>query len=81
MKSKPKKTAKPKKTDASPECIGVATMTDDGTITLLLRAQSPKGDLGDALLSYRKSDPKYAGILKHLGGLKPGEEKPVPPFD
>lgn len=81
MKNKPKKTAQPKKTAAPPECIGVATMSEEGTITLLLRAQSPKGDLGDALLNYPKSDPKYAGILKHLGGLKPGEEKPVPPFD
>ena len=81
MKSKPKKTVQPKKSGAQAECIGVATMADDGTITLLLRAQSPKGDLGDALLSYPKSDPKYAGILKHLGGLKPGEQKAVPPFD
>lgn len=81
MKSKPKKTAKAKKSADQPECIGVANMSTDGTITLLLRAQSPKGDLGDAMLTYPKSDPKYAGILKHLGGLKPGEEKPVPPFE
>lgn len=81
MKSKPKKTSKAKKSDVQPECIGVANMSQDGTITLLLRAQSPKGDLGDALLTYAKSDPRYAGILKHIGGLKPGEEKPVPPFE
>jgi hypothetical protein len=81
MQSKPKKISKPKKSAEQAECIGVANMSKDGTITLLLRAQSPKGDLGDAMLTYAKSDPKYAGILKHLGGLKPGEEKPVPPFE
>lgn len=81
MASKPKKTAKPKNGAETPECIGVANMSDDGTITLLLRAKSEKGALGDAMLSYKKSDSQYASILKHLGGLKPGEEKPVPPFE
>ncbi|HZR17662.1 MAG TPA: hypothetical protein VFE51_10075 [Verrucomicrobiae bacterium] len=81
MASKPKKTAKPNKPAEAPSHIGVATMSEDGTITLLLRAKSPKGDLGDAMLTYTSKDPKYASILKHLGGLKPGEEKAVPPFD
>ena len=81
MASKPKKTAKTTKSGETPQCIGVANMSEDGTITLLLRAQSEKGDLGDAMLTYQRSDPNYAGILKHLGGMKPGEEKPVPPFD
>ena len=81
MKSKLKKPAKTKTSSDEPQSIGMATMSDDGTIRLLLRAQSPKGALGDAMLTYRKSDPKYASSLSHVGGLKPGEEKPVPPFD
>jgi len=60
--------------------IGVATMSEDGTIHLLLRAEGPGGVLGDAQMTYDKASPQYAGILKHLGGLKPGEEKAVPPW-
>ena len=75
MSSKPKNPKAPKS-----ETIGVATMSDDGTITLLLRAEGPKGAIGDAVLTYKRSDPKYADILKHVGGLKAGDEKPVPPW-
>jgi hypothetical protein len=65
--------------DAPPETIGVATMEKDGTIVLQLRATGP-GVMGDALLKYPPSDKDYKKILDHLGGLKPGESKPVPPF-
>jgi hypothetical protein len=59
--------------------IGGATMRDDGTIVLDLRLQS--GEMvGHALATYPKDHPDYARVLKHLGGLRPGEEKPVPPF-
>jgi hypothetical protein len=60
--------------------IGTATMTEDGTITLNLRAEGPKGTIGDGRLVYRKGDKGYSDVLKHLGGLKPGESKPVPPW-
>ncbi|MEW5738487.1 MAG: lytic murein transglycosylase [Myxococcota bacterium] len=60
--------------------IGSATMTADGAIQLMLRAEGPGGAEGDALITYPKSHPQYAEILKHLGGLKPGQSKPVPPF-
>lgn len=36
--------------------------------------------VGDALLTYPPDHKDYAMILKHLGGIKPGESKPVPPF-
>lgn len=65
---------------AEAESIGSATMKDDGTIVLQLRAEGPGGMLGDALVVYKPDDPKYQEILDHLGGLKPGEEKPVPPW-
>lgn len=35
---------------------------------------------GDALIMYKPDDPKYKETLEHLGGLKIGEEKPVPPW-
>lgn len=62
------------------ESIGTATMTDDGTIVLDLRAEGPDGAHGDARLVYPKSHPQYASILEHIGGLRPNEKKPVPPW-
>jgi len=59
--------------------IGVATMQPDGTIVLDLRAEGP-GMLGDARITYPKSHPEYDSVLKHLGGLTPGDSKPVPPW-
>ncbi len=65
---------------AEPDYIGVASMTDDGTIVLDLRAEAPDGTIGDARLYYPKSHQQYSYILEHLGGLEPGEEKSVLPF-
>jgi hypothetical protein len=64
--------------DAAP--IGVATMKPDGTILLQLRAEGPGGIRGDALRVYPPTHPRYEKVLKHLGGLAPGESKPVPPW-
>jgi hypothetical protein len=60
--------------------VGVATMGPDGTIELRLRATGPGGMVGEGFLTYPPSDPQYAEILRHLGGLKPGEIKSVPPW-
>jgi len=65
---------------APKESIGSATMDPDGTIRLQLRATGPGPAVGDAVLTYKKSDARYQEILAHLGGLKPGETKPVRPF-
>jgi hypothetical protein len=62
------------------ESIGMATMTDDGTIVLDLRAEGEKGERGIAQFRYPTSHPQYQDILKHIGGIKPGENKPVPPW-
>lgn len=64
----------------APASIGAATMTPDRVIHLQLRAEGPDGAIGDALINYAPGDPHYEQILAHLGGLQPGEEKPVPPF-
>ena len=61
--------------------VGTATMRDDGTIVLDLRAESAQGDIGMAQFEYPLSDPEYPAILDHLGGLKPGESKLVPPWE
>jgi hypothetical protein len=61
--------------------IGTATMRGDGTLVLQLRAEDPKlGILGDAQFEYPPGHPEYQETLDHLGGLKKGEEKFVPPW-
>lgn len=65
---------------AEQRMIGTATMDAEGTISLQLRAETDAGETGDALLVYRKGDPNYDAVLKHLSGLAPGKEVPVPPF-
>lgn len=62
------------------QSIGTATMTSDGTIILDLRATAAGGTIGDARFVYPKNHKQYSEVLKHLGGLKPGESKPVPPW-
>jgi len=66
--------------------IGTARMLGDGTIELDLSkephlgvARGP-GELGYGQLDIERSNPHYSELLNHLGGLQPGEEKPVPPW-
>lgn len=65
---------------AAPVSIGVATMEADGTIVLMLRAEGPGAARGDARITYPRGHKEYDSVLQHLGGLKPGESKPVPPW-
>ena len=60
--------------------IGMATMMEDGTIVLDLRAEVPGGGRGIGRLTYPPSHPQYPEVLSHLGGLRPGEQKLVPPW-
>ena len=65
--------------DDEPQSIGQATMLEDRTIVLLLRAEDPAtGTLGDARFEYPPTHPDYDGLLAHLGGIEPGQDKPVP---
>ena len=65
---------------SEPQSIGSATMDVDGTIVLLLRAEGPGNVHGDARLVYPPGHKDYRMVLDHIGGLKPGETKPVPPW-
>jgi hypothetical protein len=62
------------------QSIGVATMRPDRTIVLDLVASGPDM-LGDARFTYPLGDPDYGDILRHLGGLNPGEVKQVKPWN
>lgn len=71
--------APPARGRAAPPYIGQARMRPDGTLVLWLRAEGPDG-VGHAELVYRPGDRRYRKVLDHLGGLKPGQSKPVPPW-
>ena len=60
--------------------IGSVKMEENGTIVLRLRAETPEDGLGDALLRYPPGHPQYDEILRHVGGLEKGQEKPVSPW-
>lgn len=61
--------------------IGTAKMDSDGTVRMMLRAEDPATKtIGDTLISYKPGDKSYQDVLSHLGGLKPGEIKFVPPW-
>jgi hypothetical protein len=67
--------------DARPSMpyTGTAAMLDDGTLSLHLRLTSD-GEAVDDVLTYKVSDRAYDDILRHLGGLRPGETKPFRPW-
>ena len=60
--------------------IGVATMQADRTLVLRLRAETEDGATGEGYFTYAPGDVDYAPVLQHVGGLEPGESKPVPPW-
>jgi hypothetical protein len=62
-----------------PLSIGTARMAPDGTIVLELVARE-RAIVGQARLTCPPGHPEHAMILRQLGGLRPGETKPVPPF-
>jgi hypothetical protein len=64
----------------TPASIGSATMSADRTVTLRLRAEERGGILGEGVLVYRPGSRYYKEVLDHIGGLKPGQTKLVPPW-
>jgi hypothetical protein len=60
--------------------IGMASMSDDGTVTLRLTMTSD-GKPADAIIIYKAEDSRYDEVLRHLGGLKPRQIKPVPSWE
>jgi len=60
--------------------IGSATMSEDGTLILDLRPEGPGGLRGIHRIVLEPTHPEYQEWLDHLGGLRPGEEKVVPPW-
>jgi hypothetical protein len=59
--------------------VGYARMSADGAITLHLRALRTDS-VAAAELNVAPGDPHYDALKRHLGGIAPGEVKPVPPL-
>jgi hypothetical protein len=64
---------------ASMPYTGTAVMQEDGAISLHLRLASDGKDIDD-MLTYKTTDRGYDNVLRHLGGLNPGESKPFSPW-
>ncbi len=62
------------------QSIGTATLQQDGTLILRLRAQGPGGERGDGVLRYPPGHPDRDALIRHVGGLAPGQTKPFPPM-
>jgi hypothetical protein len=58
---------------------GAAIMQDDGTLTLHLRLTNDGKAVNDTLV-YKVGDRAYDNVLRHLGGLQPGETKQFRPW-
>ena len=59
--------------------FGVATISEDGAITLQLRSVTG-GVVAEGFFVYPKSHPQYESVRKHVGPIKPGESKIIEPF-
>jgi hypothetical protein len=70
---------RPPSRPASPD-VGSAYMQDDGTLEMSLRTETRDGTIGEAFLVIAPADERYRSMVAHLGGIKPGEGKPIPPF-
>jgi hypothetical protein len=70
-----------RQSDARPSMLyfGTAAMLDDGTLALHLRLTSDGKPVND-ILTYRVNDRAYDNVLRHLGGLRPGETKQFRPW-
>ncbi len=56
----------------------MAKMAADGTLTITLYTRA--GGHGQTQQTLTAEDPEHAMYVKHVGGLKPGEGKLIPPF-
>lgn len=52
--------------------IGFARLSDDGRVLSVT--------LNTGAFAWKKGDPNFTRMVSHLGGILPGERKPVPAF-
>lgn len=66
--------------DEGKKYTGTATMKEDGTIRLVYKTEGKAGLGASVVIEYKPQDEDYQKILDHVGGLKVGETKGVPPW-
>lgn len=66
--------------DQEKKSSGMATMQEDGSIRLVYRTVGATGLTADIVIKYKPKDEEYQKILNHVGGLRVGETKFVPPW-
>jgi hypothetical protein len=68
------------KLECDSDYIGTLQMEEDRTVKAFLTACDPGKAIGHAMMVYRPNDPGYVPILDRVGGLSPGESKPIPAY-
>ena len=58
--------------------IGSATMLPDGTIEMALASRECDGTIVHGAQVITVDNPGYQDMIRRIGGLEPGETKPVP---
>src|SRR5579864_4200509 len=71
--------ALPGENPAPAPAIGVATMLQNGAILVGVRGPDAESSL-QGILMVEPGDSTYQQLIDHVGGLKPGETKPIPPW-
>ena len=59
--------------------LGIAEMRPDGTMVLTMYVDGEGRDAFQ-VIEYKPTDKNYDLVRKHVGGLMPGEQKPVHPW-
>lgn len=64
-----------------PAVIGEATMLPDGSLSVKIKPDGPpqRGETGAVV--FKPDNPRYKEILAHVGDMKPGERKPIAPWN
>jgi hypothetical protein len=70
--------AAPAPTSPPGPSVGIATMQPDGSIAV--RVRIARGSDQEAVLVLYPGDSNYQRMIEHIGGLMPGESKPIPPW-
>lgn len=59
--------------------LGNAWLADNGTLVVELKVVGASGLQDRLFLEFSPGHPKFARIVKHLGGIEPAETKTIPP--
>lgn len=63
------------------DSVGLAWLADDGTMVLQLKVLMEGGRQDQIFVELEPTDPRFAKVLAHLGGLRYGENKHIKPFE